>query len=43
MIACLCLLVPLVGSFYPVPPFPTDIFPYIFLFYLPSAAPGCSS
>ena len=34
MIACLCLLVPLEGSFYPVPPFPTDIFPYIFLFYL---------
>jgi len=34
VIACLCLLVPLEGSFYPVPPFPTDIFPYIFLFYL---------
>jgi amino acid transporter len=34
VIACLCLLVPTEGSFYPVPPFPTDIFPYIFLFYL---------
>jgi amino acid transporter len=34
VIACLCLLVPLEGSFYPVPPFPTNIFPYIFLFYL---------
>jgi amino acid transporter len=34
VIACLCLLVPTEGSFYPVPPFPTDIFPYIFLLYL---------
>jgi amino acid transporter len=34
VIACLCLLVPTFGSFYPVPPFPTNIFPYIFLFYL---------
>jgi amino acid transporter len=34
VIACLCLLVPTEGSFYPVPPFPTNIFPYIFLFYL---------
>src|ERR1700722_1159511 len=34
VIACLCLLVPTEGSFYPVPAFPTDIFPYIFLFYL---------
>ena len=33
-VACLCLLVPTIGSFYPVPPYPTDIFPYIFLGYL---------
>ena len=34
MVACLCLLVPTVGSFYPVPPYPTDIFPYIFAAYM---------
>jgi amino acid transporter len=34
VIACLCLLVPTEGSFYPVPAFPTNIFPYIYLFYL---------
>jgi amino acid transporter len=34
VIACLCLLVPTVGSFYPVPPFPVDIFPYIFVAYM---------
>lgn len=33
-IACLCLLVPTIGSFYPPPPYPLDIFPYIFLGYL---------
>ncbi|HLN42000.1 MAG TPA: hypothetical protein VK215_06085, partial [Acidimicrobiales bacterium] len=32
--ACLLLMVPLIGSFYPVPPFPVDIFPYIFLAYM---------
>lgn len=32
--ACLLLLVPLIGSFYPVPPFPVDIFPYIFVAYV---------
>jgi amino acid transporter len=32
--ACLLLMVPLIGSFYPVPPFPVDIFPYIFLAYI---------
>ncbi len=32
--ACLLLMVPLIGSFYPVPPFPVDIFPYIFLAYV---------
>jgi len=26
--------VPTVGSFYPVPPYPTDIFPYIFAAYM---------
>jgi amino acid transporter len=34
VIACLCLLVPTIGSFYPVPPFPVNIFPYIFLAYM---------
>jgi len=34
VLAVLCLLVPTVGSFYPVPAFPTNIFPYIFLGYL---------
>jgi len=33
-IAILCLLVPTVGSFYPVPPYPVNIFPYIFLGYM---------
>ena len=32
--AGLLLMVPLIGSFYPVPPFPVDIFPYIFLAYV---------
>ncbi|MGA2520233.1 MAG: APC family permease [Acidimicrobiales bacterium] len=32
--ACLLLMVPLIGSFYPVPPFPVDVFPYIFLAYM---------
>jgi amino acid transporter len=34
VIACLCLLVPTEGSFYPVPPFPVDIFPYLFAAYI---------
>jgi amino acid transporter len=34
VIACLCLLVPTIGSFYPVPPFPVNIFPYIFAAYM---------
>jgi amino acid transporter len=34
VLACLCLLVPTVGSFYPVPPFPVSIFPYLFLAYM---------
>jgi amino acid transporter len=33
-LAFLCLLVPTVGSFYPVPPYPIDIFPYIFVSYM---------
>jgi hypothetical protein len=32
--ACLLLMVPLIGSFYPVPPWPVDIFPYLFLAYV---------
>lgn len=31
VLAFLCLLVPTVGSFYPLPPYPVDIFPCIFL------------
>jgi len=34
VIACLCLLVPTEGSFYPVPPFPVNIFPYLFAGYI---------
>ena len=34
VIACLCLLVPTEGSFYPVPPFPVNIFPYLFAAYI---------
>jgi len=33
-IAILCLLVPTLGSFYPVPSWPVNIFPYIFLGYM---------
>jgi amino acid transporter len=33
-LACLLLMVPLIGSFYPVPPYPVFIFPYIFLAYM---------
>jgi hypothetical protein len=33
-LACLLLMVPLIGSFVPVPPYPVDIFPYIFLAYM---------
>jgi amino acid transporter len=39
VIACLCLLVPTIGSFYPVPPFPVNVFPYIFAAYM--VAGGC--
>jgi len=34
VIACICLLVPTIGSFYPVPPFPVNVFPYIFAAYV---------
>jgi amino acid transporter len=30
-IAVLCLLVPTIGSFYPLPAWPVDLFPYIYL------------
>jgi amino acid transporter len=32
--AFLCLLVPTIGTFYPVPPWPMKIFPFIFLAYM---------
>ena len=34
VLACVCLLVPTTGSFYPVPPFPVNVFPYIFAAYM---------
>ncbi|WP_327140265.1 APC family permease [Nocardia sp. NBC_01327] len=34
VLAFVFLLVPTVGSFYPLPPWPVDLFPYIFLTYL---------
>ncbi len=34
VIACVALAVPTIGSFFPVPPFPVDIFPYIFLAWM---------
>jgi amino acid transporter len=34
VLACACLLVPTIGSFYPAPPSPINLFPYIFLGYL---------
>jgi amino acid transporter len=33
-LAFLCLLVPTIGSFYPAPPYPIKIFPYIFVGYM---------
>jgi hypothetical protein len=32
--ACLLLLVPTIGSFVPVPPYPVRVFPYVFLAYM---------
>jgi amino acid transporter len=34
VLAFVCLLVPTVGSFYPAPPSPINLFPYIFVAYL---------
>jgi amino acid transporter len=31
VVAVLCLMVPTIGSFYPLPPYPVRLFPYIFL------------
>jgi amino acid transporter len=31
VVALLCLMVPTIGSFYPLPPYPVRLFPYIFL------------
>jgi hypothetical protein len=33
-LAVLCLLVPTYSLFYPVPPYPVNLFPYIFLAYM---------
>jgi len=32
--ACACLMVPTVGSFYPAPPWPVNLFPYLFLVFM---------
>jgi hypothetical protein len=34
VIAAVALAVPTIGSFVPVPPFPVDVFPYIFLAWM---------
>jgi amino acid transporter len=34
VLAFACLLVPTVGSFYPAPPWPINLFPYLFLVYM---------
>src|SRR5579875_133004 len=34
VIAFACLMVPTVGSFYPAPPWPVNLFPYLFLGYM---------
>jgi hypothetical protein len=34
VLAVVFLLVPTVGSFYPLPAYPVDLFPYIFLTYM---------
>jgi amino acid transporter len=33
-LALVCLLVPTIGSFYPLPPYPVRLFPYIFLAWM---------
>jgi amino acid transporter len=37
-IAVLCLLVPTIGSFYPQPPYPVNLFPYVFLGWMAGGA-----
>jgi amino acid transporter len=34
VLAALFLLVPTIGSFYPVPPYPVNLFPYMFIAYM---------
>jgi amino acid transporter len=38
VVAVLCLLVPTIGSFYPRPPYPVNLFPYIFLGWMAMGA-----
>jgi amino acid transporter len=33
-VAVLCLMVPTIGSFYPMPPWPVKLFPYIYLTWM---------
>jgi amino acid transporter len=34
VVAVICLMVPTIGSFYPLPPYPVRTFPYIFLAWM---------
>ncbi len=34
VVALVCLMVPTIGSFYPLPPYPVRLFPYIFLAWM---------
>jgi amino acid transporter len=38
VVAVICLLVPTIGSFYPLPPYPVRIFPYLFLAWMITGA-----
>jgi hypothetical protein len=38
VVAFVCLLVPTIGSFYPLPPYPVRLFPYIFLAWMVTGA-----
>jgi amino acid transporter len=37
-VAMLCLMVPTIGSFYPLPPYPVRLFPYIFVAWMLTGA-----
>jgi amino acid transporter len=37
-VALVCLMVPTIGSFYPLPPYPVRLFPYIFVAWMLTGA-----